>query len=62
MGDDEQELDEGHLDGDNDCKEAPNDLDIQIRQLSISTISCPQQSHRVWRTTNATTDGDDSST
>ena len=40
-GDDEQELDEGNPDSNNDCKEAPNDPDIQIRQLSVDTSSRP---------------------
>ena len=62
-GDDEQELDEGDPDSDNDCEEdLPNDPDIQIWQLSIGTISYPQRLHCVQRTTNATTDGDGSST
>ena len=62
MGDDEQELDEGDPNSDNDHEEAPNNLDIRTRQLSIGTTSRPRQSHRVRRTTNATTDGNDSST
>ena len=60
VGDDEQELDKGNQDSDNE--EAPNDPDIQIWQLSIGTNSRPRQSHCVWRTTNATMDGDDNST
>ena len=62
MGGDEQELNEGNPDNDNDREEAPNDPNIRIWQLSIGTSSHPRRSHDVWRTTNATMDGDDSST
>ena len=62
MGDDGQELNEGNPDSGNDREEAPNDSDIRIQQLSIGTTSRPRRSHRVQRTTNATTDGNDSST
>ena len=62
MGDDEQELDEGDPDSDNDHEEAPNDSDTRTWQLSIGTISHRRRSHCVQRTTNAITDGDDSST
>ena len=62
MGDDEQELDKGDPDSNNDREKAPNDPDIRIRQLSMGTSSRLQRSYCVWRTTNATTDGNDSST
>ena len=61
MEDDGQKLDEGNPENNNDCEEAPNDLNIQIRQLSIGTTRRPRRSHRIQRTTNATIDGDDSS-
>ena len=61
MGDDEQRCDESDPDSDRDREEAPNDLDIQVRQLSVATSRRPKQSHRVRRNQNSTTDGDDSS-
>ena len=61
MGDDEQKVDEGNLDNNNDNEDAPNDPDIQIWHLSIGTTSRSRRSHRIWRTTNAMMDGDDSS-
>ena len=61
MGDDEQECDESDPDSNEDREEAPNDPDIQVRQLSVATSRRPRRLHRVWRNRNSTTDGDDSS-
>ena len=61
MGDNEQGCDESDLDSDRDREEAPNDLDIPIRQLSVATSRRPRRSHHVQRNQNSTTDGDDTS-
>ena len=61
MEDDEQGCNESNPDNDRDREEAPNDADIQIRQLSVATSRRLRRSHRVQRNQNPTTDGDDSS-
>ena len=61
MGDDEQGYDESDPDSNGDREEAPNDPDIQVRQLSVATKRRPRQSYRVRRNQNSTIDGDDSS-
>ena len=61
MGDDEEGCDESDPNSNGDREEAPNDPDIQVRQLSVATSRHPSQSYCVWRNRNSMTNGDDSS-
>ena len=60
MGDDEEGCNESDPDSNGD-REASNDPDIRVRQLSVATSRRPRRSHRVRRNRNSTTNGDDSS-
>ena len=61
IGDDEQGCDESDPDSNRDRKEAPNDPNIRIQQLSVATSRRPRRSHRVHRNRKSTIDGNDSS-
>ena len=61
MRDDEQGCDQSDPNSDRDREEAPNDLEIQVWQLSVATSRRPGRSHHVRRNRNSTTNGNDSS-
>ena len=60
QSDDGEGCDESNPDSNGDRKEAANDPDIRVRQLSVAISRRPRRSHRVRRNQNSTIDGNDS--